>query len=111
MNQYRLPFNFSAAPDPKSAHPPSYDHSCAAEFYHAESLSTAVNHAKPRYFNGTADKKYPVAVDKDKQRLKTFNEAMENLQRVIPVRLPKGRKLQKKQTLQVCALVNVHLYV
>lgn len=38
---------------------------------------------------------------KEKERLKTFNQALEKLQSVIPVKLPEGRKLHKKQTLQV----------
>ncbi|XP_039260150.1 uncharacterized protein LOC120336524 [Styela clava] len=37
---------------------------------------------------------------KGRQSLKLFNQAMTTLQNVIPVRLPKGRKLQKKQILQ-----------
>ena len=43
----------------------------------------------------------PNAARKEKERLKAFNEALKNLQKVIPVKLPPGRKLHKKQTLQV----------
>ena len=43
----------------------------------------------------------PKAAVKEKERLKTFNQALERLQSVIPVKLPEGRKLHKKQTLQV----------
>nr|XP_039260137.1 uncharacterized protein LOC120336513 [Styela clava] len=37
---------------------------------------------------------------KEKSRLGVFNQALEALQNIIPVRLPKGRKLHKKQTLE-----------
>jgi len=43
----------------------------------------------------------PNAALKEKERLKAFNEALKNLQEVIPIKLPEGRKLHKKQTIQV----------
>ena len=50
---------------------------------------------------GNEKRKRPNAAMQEKERLKVFNDALETLQRVIPVRLPKGRKLHKKQTLKV----------
>ena len=52
----------------------------------------------------------PNAALKEKERLKAFNEALRNLQQVIPIKLPEGRKLHKKQTLQVIILVSTTLF-
>ena len=43
----------------------------------------------------------PNAAVNEKVRLKALNDALKQLQDVIPVKLPEGRKLHKKQTLQV----------
>ncbi|XP_076813858.1 uncharacterized protein LOC143460291 [Clavelina lepadiformis] len=43
----------------------------------------------------------PNAAIRERERLKIFNESLEALQKVIPIRLPEGRKLHKKQTLQL----------
>uniref|UniRef100_H2ZP91 BHLH domain-containing protein n=1 Tax=Ciona savignyi TaxID=51511 RepID=H2ZP91_CIOSA len=43
----------------------------------------------------------PNAAIRERERLKVFNDSLEALQKVIPVNLPEGRKLHKKQTLQL----------
>ncbi|XP_078485079.1 transcription factor protein isoform X2 [Ciona intestinalis] len=43
----------------------------------------------------------PNAAIRERERLKVFNDSLEALQRVIPINLPEGRKLHKKQTLQL----------
>nr|CAB3267388.1 Twist-like1a [Phallusia mammillata] len=46
-------------------------------------------------------KRRPNAAGRERQRLRVFNEALEDLQSVIPIRLTQNRKLHKKQTLQL----------
>uniref|UniRef100_F7B554 BHLH domain-containing protein n=1 Tax=Ciona intestinalis TaxID=7719 RepID=F7B554_CIOIN len=43
----------------------------------------------------------PNAAIRERERLKVFNDSLEALQKVIPINLPEGRKLHKKQTLQL----------
>jgi len=49
----------------------------------------------------------PSAAVRERERLRLFNESLSALCHVMPISLPGGRKLHKKQTLQVSLLINM----
>ncbi|XP_077965927.1 uncharacterized protein LOC120335962 [Styela clava] len=53
--------------------------------------------------NPQKKRRRPNAAIRERERLKIFNDALETLQKAIPVRLPRGRKLHKKQTLTLAS--------
>lgn len=71
-------------------------------------LQTTFKKRNSAQVHGRRRRKRSKAASQEKERLKVFNEALETLQQVLPVRLPKGRKLHKKQTLQVCNNVKAY---